>query len=65
MKDIKRLLYVMIFAGFFVGLYMIADKYAADTADQYASQAGITDLHLAGVNDISIEDVSVVLSSPF
>lgn len=59
MKDIKRLLYVMIFAGFFVGLYMIADKYAADTADQYASQAGITDLHLAGVNDISIEDVSV------
>ncbi len=59
MKDIKRLLYVMIFAAFFVGLFIISDRYAADTADRYALQAGITDLHLEGVNDISIEDVSV------
>ncbi len=59
MKDIKRLLYVMIFAVFFVGLYIISDNYAADTAEQYAVLAGITDLHQDSTIDISIDEISV------
>ena len=38
MKEIRKLIIVLLAAVFFIGLFILCDRYAEDVRDEYASQ---------------------------
>ena len=59
MKDIKRLLYVVIGAAFFIGLYIMSDIYASDAIGKYAYEISEGSGKLQSNEKVTLDSLSV------
>lgn len=59
MKEIKRLLYVVLCAGFFIGLYILSDIYAGEAVGKYAYEIGEGNGKLTSNEKVTLESLSI------
>ena len=59
MKDIKRLLYVVIGAAFFIGLYIMSDIYAGEAIGKYAYEISEGSGKLQSNEKVTLDSLSV------
>ncbi len=59
MKDVKRLLYVVVCAVFFIGLYILSDFYAGEAVGKYASEISSGNSKLTSNEKVTMDSLSL------
>lgn len=59
MKEIKRLLYVVLCAAFFIGLYILSDIYAGEAIGKYAYEIGEGNGKLTSNEKVTLDSLSI------
>ena len=59
MKDIKRLLYVVCCAVFFIGIYILSDIYAGEAVGKYAYEISEGNSKLTENDQVTMDSVSI------
>lgn len=59
MKDVKRLVYVIVCAVFFIGLYILSDFYAGEAVGKYASEITSGGSPLNSNKKLTMDDLSI------
>lgn len=59
MKDIKRLLYVIVCAVFFIGLYILSDIYASEAVGKYAYEISEGNSKLTSNDKVTMDSLSI------
>lgn len=59
MKDVRRLLYVVVCAVFFIGLYILSDFYAGEAVGKYAGEISSGNSKLTSNEKVTMDDLSL------
>lgn len=59
MKDVRRLLYVVVCAVFFVGLYILSDFYAGEAVGKYANEISSGNSKLTSNDKVTMDSLSL------
>lgn len=59
MKDVRRLLYVVVCAVFFIGLYVLSDFYAGEAVGKYAGEISSGNSKLTSNEKVTMDDLSL------
>ncbi len=59
MKDVKRLLYVVACAVFFIGFYILADFYAGEAVGKYADEISSGNSKLTSNDRVTMDSLSL------
>lgn len=59
MKDVRRLLYVVVCAVFFIGLYVLSDFYAGEAVGKYASEISSGSSKLTSNDKVTMDSLSL------
>lgn len=59
MKDVRRLLYVVVCAVFFIGLYILSDFYAGEAVGKYAGEISTGNSKLTSNDKVTMDSLSL------
>lgn len=59
MKDVKRLLYVVVCAVFFIGFYILSDFYAGEAVGKYADEISSGNSKLTSNDKVTMDSLSL------